>query len=671
VKRAGVPAAAVSRWSACYQANRFDACEAIAEQLARDFPDAGKAWQLLAMSRFACGDLAAAQAHLRRAARLESRDRSIWDNLGVVLQQSRDHAGARAAFGTALALDPAAAGIWSNAAGNELDDGDPATAERLARKAIGLQPRLAAGWLQLGNALARLRRSAEAEAALREALRLQPGYAEAWLSLSAALAAQNRLREAVAAAREALRLAPGLGRAHVNLGGIYDQLGELGAASEQYRRARELNPADLGAWSSELYCLSHDANLDPQQVFLAHRSFGEHVETHFAGKRAPHDNDRDPHRPLRVGVVSADLRDHPVARFLEPIWKRLDAAEVRLVAYDNAPSDDAVARQLRSHAEDWIDVSRLTDDALAARIRADRIDILIDHSGHTAGNRIGVFARKPAPVQVMWFGYPGTSGLRTMDYRLVDPVVAPPGRLDHLFTEQLAYLPAMLVLAKPADLPPLRPAPCVDHGYLTYGSFNRMNKLGDAVLGLWARILARVPRSRLLVGAVPDADAATALRRRMLATGIDAARVEFLPRLAMADYLRAHERIDLLLDAFPWTSGTTAHLGLWMGVPTLTLAGQSLAARLGAGAMAAAGLQEFVAESADRYVETAVQAAVQPDRLHAVRMTLRDRLERDRERIPALVARALEQRLRQMWQRWCAGLSPCVLSDTPIRREGI
>ncbi len=664
MKGSGVPAAAVARWSACYQANRFDACEAIAAQLARDFPDAGKAWQLLAMSRFACGDLAAAQAHLRRAARLEARDPSIWDNLGLVLQKSADHAGARGAFRRALALDPVAAGIWSNAAGNELDGGDPAAAERLARKALGLQPRLAAGWLQLGNALARLKRSAEAEAALREALRLQPGYAEAWLSLGAELTGQNRLREAAAAAREALCLAPGFGRAHINLGGIYDRLGELGAASEHYRRARELDPSDLGAWSSELYCLSHAASLDPQQVFLAHRAFGEHAEARFRAEPAAHANDRDPRRPLRLGIVSADLRDHPVARFLEPIWGRLDATQVRLVVYDNAPADDAVARRLRTHALAWSDVSRLGDEALAARIRADRIDILIDHSGHTAKNRLGAFARKPAPVQVMWFGYPGTSGLRAMDYRLVDPVVAPPGRLDHLFTEKLAYLPAMLVMEKPAELPPLTPAPCLDKGYITYGSFNRMNKLGDAVLGLWAQILGRTPRSRLLVGAVPG-DATAALGKRLAAAGIDAARVDFLPRLAMADYLRAHERVDLLLDAFPWTSGTTAHLGLWMGVPTLTLAGQSLAARLGAGAMAAAGLQQFVAESAEQYVAIAVRAAERPDLLQAVRMELRNRLERDRVQVPAVVARALALRLRQMWQRWCAGLSPCVLDDIP------
>lgn len=666
MKRVGVPAAAVSQWSTCYQANRFDACEAIAEQLTRDFPDAGKAWQLLAMSRFAYGDLAAAQGYLRRATRLESRDPSIWDNQGVVLQKSGDHAGARGAFRSALELDPEAAGIWSNAAGNELDGGDPATAERLARKALGLQPRLAAAWLQLGNALARLRRPPEAEAALREALRLHPGYAEAWLSLGAELAAQNRLREAAAAAQEALRAAPGLARAHINLGSIHDLLGDLQTAAAHYRRARELSPADLGAWSSELYCLSHAAaaSLSPQQVFLAHRAFGEHAEARFLSNTICHDNDRDPLRPLRIGVVSGDLRDHPVARFLEPIWGRLDATAVRLVIYDNAPANDAVAQRLRAYAKEWIDVSRLGDDALAARIRADRIDILIDHSGHTARNRLGVFACKPAPVQVMWFGYPGTSGLRAMDYRLVDPVVAPPGQLDHLFTEKLAYLPAMLVMEKPAELPPLAPAPCLDKGYITYGSFNRMNKLGDVVLGLWGQILKRTPGTRLLVGAVPD-DAKADLGKRLVAAGVDLARVDFLSRLTLTDYLRAHDRVDLLLDAFPWTSGTTAHLGLWMGVPTLTLAGRSLAARVGAGAMAAAGLQQFVAEATDQYVEIAVQTAACPDELQAVRMALRSRLERDHEQVPALVAKALEQRLRQMWQRWCAGLSPCVLNETP------
>lgn len=661
MNRVALPSAAVSRWSACFQAGRLDDCEALAHQLVRDCPDAGKAWQLLGMTRFACGDLAAALAHLRRAVGLERRDHSIWDNLGIVLQKSGDHLSARDAFGRALALAPAVAGIWSNAAGNELDAGNLAEAQRLARHALALAPGLAAGWLQLGNALARQQSSADAEAALREALRIQPHYPEALLSLSALLTTQNRLREARAAAEAALRINAGFAPAHVNLGSIHDRLGDPQTARDHYRRARELDPANLASWSGELYCLSHDASQSPCQVFLAHKAFGAQAEAHVGAHMAPHANDRNPERRLRVGVLSGDFRDHPVARFLEPVWRELDPAQVQLFAYDTCPAADPMAQRLRTLTAAWTNVSTLSDAALAACIRADGIDILIDHSGHTAGNRLGVFARKPAPVQVMWFGYPGTSGLRAMDYRLVDSVLAPPGRLDHLFSERLAYLPSMLVFGKPEQLPDLTPAPLVRNGYITFGSFNRMNKLGDEVIALWAEILQRIPDSRLLIGAVTDATVADALRARFATAGIAAGRIACLPRLGMAEYLAAHARIDLLLDAFPWSSSTTAQLGLWMGVPTLTQAGASLVERLGAATMSAAGLDRFVAESATQYVEIASRTAAQPEELQRIRASIRSRLEEDRQRVPAQVARVLERRLRQMWQRWRQDLPPCVL----------
>lgn len=656
-------AAEVSRWSADFQAGRLDDCEALAQRLVRDCPRVGKAWQLLAMTRFARGDLATALAHLRRAVARTADDASIWDNLGLVLQKSGDKDAAREAFARALALAPAAAGIWSNAAGNEFDAGRLAEAERLARTAIALAPALPAARLQLGNALAR-RGAADAEAALREALRLQPRYPEALLSLSALLSGANRLPEACAAAEAALALDARCAPAHINLGSIHDRLGDPQTARGHYRRARELDPANLAGWSGELYCLSHDASLDPAEVFRAHRAFGEQLEARLGAGIAAHDNERDPERRLRVGVLSGDFRDHPVARFLEPIWRERDPAAIQLIAYDTQPSADSVAQRLRALADTWIEVPTLGDAALAARIRADRIDILIDHSGHTAGNRLGVFARKPAPLQVMWFGYPGTSGLRAMDYRLVDRVLAPPGRFDALFTERLAYLPSMLVFGKPESLPEPTPLPMVANGYITFGSFNRLNKLGDPVIALWAQILRRIPDARLLVGAVTDATAADTLRARFANAGAPAERLEFLPRLGMADYLAAHARIDLLLDAFPWASGTTAHLGLWMGVPTLTLAGATLVARLGAAAMASAGLHRFVAESTAQYLDIACRAAAEPAALADTRALLRTHLEADCTRRPAQVAQALELRLRQMWRRWCDNRPPCVLDES-------
>ncbi len=657
----GFPAGALARWNALFQAHRLAECEAMARQLVSDHPGAAKAWQLLGMSCFARNDLAAARDHLRHAATLGCGDRSIWDNLGVVLRKSGEHAAAREAFRAAIALAPSAGGLWSNAAGNELEAGNPAEALRLARRAVELAPGLAAAWLQLGNVLGRLDRHAEAESALRRSLGIAPGSVEALLSLGTELAAQQRLQEACAATAEAVRLAPGHPVAHINLGSLHDRLGDIEAARRHYRRARELEPANLGSWSSELYCLSHDARADPREVFAAHRAFGDYVDARFGAQAAPHANDRDPARPLRVGVLSGDLRDHPVARFLEPVWRELDPAAVRLVAYDTSPATDALALRLRELALEWVDVSTLSDDAIAARIRADAIDVLIDHSGHTARNRLAVFARRPAPVQVMWFGYPGTSGLRSIDYRLVDAMLAPPGRLDHLFTERLAYLPSMLVFGRPEQLPALSPSPFARNGYITYGSFNRMNKLGEEVTAGWIEILQRVPDARLVIGAVGDEARADALRARFATAGIAARRLDFLPRLGMAEYLAAHGEIDLLLDAFPWTSSTTAQFGLWMGVPTVTRAGESLVARLGAASMAAAGLGEFVAGSAAEYVAIAVRAAARPDELQRIRAGLRSRLEEDARRVPAQVARALERRLRQMWQRWCAGLSACVL----------
>ncbi len=652
----------VSRWSAGFRAGRIDECKVLARQLVKDLPDAGKAWQLLGMSCFAHGDLAGALVHLRHAASLDRGDHSIWDNLGIMLQKTGDHDAAREVFSSAIALAPGAAGVWSNAAGNELDAGNFAESLRLAEKAVALAPGLAPAWLQLGNALLKLRRSREAEHALRHALRIQPRYGEALLSLSTELVEQNQLSEAREAASTVLRIDPRCARAHVNLGSIHDRLGDLTNAVIHYRRARELDPAYLESWSSELYCLSHDAGMEPEAVFLAHKDFGEHAEARFRGQVAPHANDRDPERRLRVGVLSGDFRDHPVARFLEPVWRELDPSKIQLIAYDSNPTADSMAQRLRSLAQTWVDVSMLSDEKLAARIRSDGIDILIDHSGHTARNRLGVFARKPAPVQVMWVGYPGTSGLRAMDYRLVDPVLAPPGRLDRLFTEHLAYLPSMLVFGKPEQLPEVTPSPLLQNGYITYGSFNRMNKLGDHVIALWVQILRRVPTSRLVIGAVTDDAVAAALQARFVAAGIAADRVTFLPRMDMAGYLDAHGQIDLLLDAFPWTSATTAHFGLWMGVPTLTVAGQSLLARLGAATMAATGLHAFVAESTAEYVEIATQIATRSVELQYIRQSLRSCLEEDQQRVPAQVARALELRLRQMWQRWCTGLLPCVLN---------
>jgi predicted O-linked N-acetylglucosamine transferase (SPINDLY family) len=561
-------------------------------------------------------------------------------------------------FRAALEQAPTEPRLWSNASVNALESGDAPAALMMAWEAVRLAPNMAAAHLNAGNALSASGQSSEAEAAFRHALALRPDYAQALLSLGRELSQRGHAAAAIEVTRQALAVKPDYADAHVNLAHDLNTLGDVAAAAAHYRQALQLNPALSPAGSGALYCMLHDDRQSAEAVSAAHRRFGEQLEVTRKAHRQPHANNRNPDRRLRLGFVSADLRNHPVARFLEPVWRELDRRRFELFAYDTQPASDAIALRLRERADHWTIAASLPEAQLDANIRRDGIDILFDLSGHTARNRLGVFARKPAPIQVSWIGYPGTTGLSTMDYRFVDAIVAPPQRFDFLFSEHLAYLPFMSVFDRPDNLPDVRPSPLSRGEPLTFGSFNRINKLGDKTLALWSKVLKRLPASRLLIGALPNAQMEDEFRVRFRSAGIDAGRLMFRPRLAMADYLELHSQVDLLLDTLPFSSGTTANFALWMGVPTLTFAGDSLAQRLGATRMSAAGLDAFVAESDAAYVDLAADWASRPAELARIRSELRGRMEEKSRVQPLQLTRALEQRLREMWQRWCAGMKP-------------
>ncbi|MGE3865270.1 MAG: glycosyltransferase, partial [Burkholderiaceae bacterium] len=362
-----------------------------------------------------------------------------------------------------------------------------------------------------------------------------------------------------------------------------------------------------------------------------------------------------PERRLRVGFVSGDLRSHAVARFIEPVWRELSPQQVELFAYMNFPGEDAVSERLRGLVSTWRNVAGVNDDALFKQIRDDGIDILFDLSGHTGYNRLPLFARKPAPVQVSWIGYPGSTGLTAIDYRLVDEVVAPPGRFDRAYSERLAYLPAASVFGRPEALPEPTPLPALARGRFTFGSFNRANKIGDQVIELWSRVLGSVPGSQLLIGGLAGEPACAAMRERFARHGIGAERLLLRQRMDIDAYLRLHADVDLLLDTFPFAGGTTVNFALWMGVPIVTLLGAAPPQRIGATRMAAAGLNEFIAETPQAYHDIAVDWSRRLDELAALRAELRPRVEAASRTMPEQMARALETRMRQMWRRWCAG----------------
>ena len=653
-----LPPDLLTAWQSRFRSGDVGECEKLARELVGACPNAGKAWQLLGASLLAQARIAEALPALRRASELAPKDWSIWDNLGLALQRHADFSGAAQAFRASLELAPNQAGVWSNAAANELESGNWAEALRLAREAVRLAPDLAVAHLNAGNALSAAGRRSEAEDAFVRALALTPNLGPALLSLGREQGLRGNVDAAIATTRRALAIDPGYAEAHVNLASYLNSLGDVAAAADHYRRALELQPDLTGAWSGDLYCALHDEHRSPEDIFAAHRKFGERIEAPFVANRVRHALSADPDRRLRLGFVSGDLRDHPVARFLEPVWRTLDRDRFELLAYDVQPASDAASARLRELAAQWTNAATMPDAELDSRIRADRIDILFDLSGHTAGGRLPVFARRPAPIQVSWIGYPGTTGLSAMDYRLVDRIAAPPGRFDHLFTERLAYLPFMSVFDRPHNLGECAEPPMLGAGRITFGSFNRVNKLADRTVKLWARVLERIPSARLLIGALPDPRVAEQLRQRFGAAGIGQERLELRPRLELAGYLKLHDEVDILLDTLPFSSGTTANFALWMGVPTLTLAGDSLIQRLGASRMAAARLDAFIAESEDDFVARAVDWSRRPDELARIRAGLREHMQASAAAQATELSRALEDRLRQMWRRWCAGQAP-------------
>jgi protein O-GlcNAc transferase len=531
-----------------------------------------------------------------------------------------------------------------------------AEAERVCHGILRAAPHHPFALFQLGVLALHASRADVAEARFRAVLRQHPDNANALAGLASALHESGRSVEAENAARRAITLAGANAQAHSALGRIMLSRGRHAQAVASFARAVELEPRDPTLLTGLLYAMVQDESVDPQHLADMHRQFGKRFGAGLADRSRQHANGRDPDKRLRIGFVSGDLRQHAVAYFIEPVWRELDRTRVEVFAYSNSHIEDATSQRLKGLADHWRAVAALDDEQLVEAIQADGIDILIDLSGHTVGNRLLAFARKPAPVQAGWIGYPESTGLAAMDYHLCNVHCTPPGQCDGFYVEKLVRLHA----AGPYEPDPRSPAvnalPALERGYVTFGSLNRLSKLGASVLPAWSRVLHAVPGSRLLLGNIADQGVEDELRAQFAALGIAAERLRFVPRQPMEAYLRLHHEIDVLLDTFPYTGGTTIKHALWMGVPTITLAGQRRSERGGLANMARIGLEDWAVASVDAYVERAVRAANDLPGLAALRAGLRERIATSPLSQVRNISRSLEFAFRVMWRRWCAGL---------------
>lgn len=508
----------------------------------------------------------------------------------------------------------------------------------------------------LGLLLRGAGRLADAQAVLERAVALRADDANAHNHMALTLLDAGRLSEAHASASTALALDPGHAQAGNTLAMILQHQGRAREAVDAYCAVLARDPANSDAHSNMLFCMSQVAGIDPEALFAAHRNFGQLLAQRVGPPRTTWDNVPDPARPMRIGFVSGDLRNHALAAFIEPVLARLAGrAQLVLHAYYTYPVHDTVTERLRSYMAVWHDVAGLGDAALEVLIRADGIDILIDLSGHTAHNRLPVFARKPAPLQASWIGYPGSTGLDAMDYYLTDHHILPPGQYDHLFTEQLVHLPVSAPFQPASDAPDLVALPALANGYVTFGSFNRLSKISRDVVAVWAMLLRGVPDARLLVGGLPE-HGREGLTHWLAQEGIDPERVHYHERTGMAEYLALHNQVDICLDTFPYSGGTTTLHAMWMGVPTLTLAGETAAGRQTACILEHNALTQFIAHDANDFVAKGLAACRDLTALAALRAGMRWPFPPTTADILLQVTDSVEQALRLMWQRWCAGL---------------
>jgi predicted O-linked N-acetylglucosamine transferase (SPINDLY family) len=633
----------------------LDEAIAVFEKARARVPDDAGTLTNLAAALRARGDVPAAAALFREAIRLAPRLPQPHNNLGNLCQDLGLFAEAEACYRRAIAVAPLFALAHANLGGLLASRGRLTEAIAAYRQALQLDPTNSTAAGRLTAVLLQLNRVAEALAVCQEALRRTPQDAELLNVLGNALAAQGRLDEAAEPYRRAVERRPDWSVPHYNLGLNLLNQGRLAEARASLEEALRLAPDDPVTHSTYVGSFLYDPAADAATLLEQPRRWVERHTRHLPPP-APHTNNPDPERRLRVGYVSPDFRSHAAAFFLEPILAHHDPARVEVFCYAEVTAPDEVTARLRRLVPQWCDTPGLSDDELAGRIRSDGIDVLVELCGHMAYNRLLTFARRPAPVQVSYLGYPATSGLPAIPYRLADAVTASPGEPLSV-GEELVILPGLFCCYAPPPALRIEPQPPSRRsGVITFGSLHKLCKLNAAVLDVWARLLREVSGSRLLL-CRSTLQAATLgwfrgqfARRGVAPERIACGQVE----TGGMRHLLCYNEIDVALDSFPWSGHTTACEALWMGVPVVTLRGDRYAGRMTASVLDALDLSAWAAATADEYVRVAGELARDEARRATLRRELRSRLEGSSLCDGARFVRGWEEVCRRLWRRWCA-----------------
>jgi predicted O-linked N-acetylglucosamine transferase (SPINDLY family) len=669
------------------EAGRLDEAEDACRRALEIDPLYAKAHNNLGVILHELGRLHEAEAACRRALEIRPAYGEALNNLGNTLRKLGKQEEAEDSYLRALAIDPNSATTLFNLSVVDLESNRLDQAEARSRRALELEPENVDVLNTLGAIMIRMGRLADAEQYLGGALRVAPDCAAAHnsigevmynlgqlesaverfrralqtdsahplihLNLAIALNELGRLAEAESSSRRALELAPDSALANNVLGLVSANLQRFDAAADSFRHALEIDPGFTSAFSNLLFFLNYAANRSPEDCLDQARRFagctddGDKAEfTHWICERHP--------ARLRVGFVSGDFRSHPVGYFLEGMLARLREKSIDLIAYPTNNRIDGLTDRIKPHFSEWKPIGSLRDEDAARAIRNDGIHVLVDLSGHTGQNRLPMFALKPAPVQASWLGYFATTGVPQVDYLLGDPFVTPDAEAHH-FTEEIWRLPEIyLCFTEPRFGLPVGALPAQATGQITFGCFNNLSKLNDAVIEVWARILAALPEATLFLKTrqLNDAAMRDLTAQRLARMGIPADRLVLEGGAPRAGLLKSYDRVDIALDPFPYPGGTTSVEGLWMGVPVITMRGDRFLSHVGETIAHNVGLSDWVASDADDYVAKAVGFGSDIERLASLRSGLREQVLASPAFDAERFARNFEQAMWGMWHRW-------------------
>ncbi len=598
------------------------------------------------------GDYGQAAALYRRAVDKRPGFFAALCNLGAALKELQRFGEAIVWLEKAAALQPETVELRLQLADLYIRQSRLTEAHSALEEALKRRPGSADILNGLGNCAMARRDLNAAKEYYHRALRLRPDFGEVHYNLGTLLREWDRLDEAVACYRNAIRFQPGRAVQLVNLGETYQLLGDTELSETCFRDALAIDPECELAHHNLLVSMNYNVRHQPHSVIEAHDQWGKrHAVMPLTYNWH---NDRSPDRRLKIGYLSPDFCNHPAAAFLEPILHHHDRERFEIHCYAHTVHQDGRTELFRQLASHWQPVERLNDRDVTDLIRGDGIDLLIDTAGHLNGNRLGVFTRKAAPLQISGIGYPGTTGCGTIDYKITDAVIDPPQERSFTIEKPLLIRNGFCCYKPPDSLPPVEALPALTKGYFTFGSLHTTARLNESVIALWSRVLSALPSSRLIICRnTLTPSVVNRLSAWFSREGIALARIDFRNVLPEAGYLAVYNDIDISLDTHPWSGHTTACESLFMGVPIITLHGDRPAGRMVGSVLTMAGLPEFVAHSTDEFVAIAARSAASHADCADLRAGLRSRMAGSHLCDGPAYVRNLEERYREIWREWC------------------